>query len=175
MVHLDVQQTRAVFPIVVKGNISEAGNGVSERFQLIVRNDGGDGSYLKFSVDNNTYWAKLSGVTNPMDWNLLHPGARIVLSEVLVYPNPFYAGSQSWVRFEVPNDNVVTGNIYIFNSSMELIYSRNEVLATSPFRSRYFTWHGDSNGGGRASTGVYIYVIEVGDQQYTGKFSLIRK
>lgn len=175
MVYLDLQQTRAVFPIVVKGNIVEAGNGMSERFQLIVRNDGGDESYLRFSVGNNTYWAKLSGINNPLDWSLFQSGAKLVPSAVLVYPNPFYAGSQSWVRFEVPTDNVLSGNIYIYNSSMELVYSKNEVLTTSPFRSRYFTWYGDSNSGERASTGVYIYVIELDDQQYTGKFSLIRK
>lgn len=177
IVYLNPQRTRALLPIIVKANIAEAGNGTAERFQLTLRSDAGDGTYIRFVVDNDTYWAKLNGVNNAPDWSLFQAGTKVVPSAVLVYPNPFYAGSQSWIRFEVPDDNASIGNIFIFNSSMELVYSKEELLTPSAFRSRFFTWNGEANNGkgGQASSGVYIYLIEVGVQRYTGKFSLIRK
>lgn len=175
LLFLNSQRSISTSPIVVKNNIDEAGNGVAERFQYIIRTDGGDDSYVRFQVDNNVYWTKIGGVTNPADWEILLPGVKVISSRVLVYPSPFYVGQDPWVRFEVPDENSSEGSIYIFTSGMELTFSENQNLGYSPLRSRFFTWNGRSHNKDLAASGVYFYLLEVNGHQYTGKFVLLRK
>lgn len=172
---VDEQRLQSVYPIVTKTGIATAYDTAAERYQYVIRSEGADESFTPFQVNNLTYWSKISGVSNPNDWSTIYAGQHIIPSTVTVYPNPFYSGSQTWVRFEVPDVDMLEGSIYIFTSSMELIFSQAQTLGSSPLRSRYFTWNGTSKNGDRAATGVYLYVIDGGKQQYRGKFSVIRK
>jgi hypothetical protein len=172
---LNPSRTITVYPIIVKHNVVEAGNNTSERFVFTIRSDGGDNSYTQFQAEGATYWTKISGVSNSYDWTIIQPGVKVIPSSVVVYPNPFYAGQQNWIRFELPDDNTSRGGIYIFSSSMELVYSAEQDLVPSTLRSRHFRWDGESNSGPLAASGVYVYVLEAGSRQYTGKFTLIRK
>jgi len=177
---LDPGGTISVVPIILKANLAEAGNGSSESYQYTVRSSAqGDDSFIELQVQGYVYWVKVGGVGNLADWSLFHVTdstiVAILSSESLVYPNPFYIPAQPWVRFQIPQVGRNSASLYIFSSNLDLTFSDDQASRSSVVASPFFMWNGRKANGEYASSGIYFYVIQLDDQHYTGKFTLIRK
>ncbi len=110
----------------------------------------------------------------------------VFLSEIIVYPNPFVIknGDEKLTITYKPNATEKVQNVYpefkvyIFNIAGELIRvldDNNEVKRYS----RYALWDGKRENGIPATSGLYIYTIEMENtegylEKRRGKFTLIR-
>ena len=89
------------------------------------------------------------------------------------YPNPF--NPETWLPYELEKLADVT--IEIYNASGKLI--RTLPLGVQP-RGRYIRrekaayWHGRTEFGERAASGVYFYVLKAGDYQATRKLAILK-
>jgi hypothetical protein len=110
-------------------------------------------------------------VTNPANWSTQENVASVV-AEVNVYPDPFLPRDNRPLTFRLPTASVVSGRLTVYTSSMELVVSRDLPITPYEFLMR---WDGRDRKGNTVATGVYVYVISVGDETYTGKFAVVRE
>jgi hypothetical protein len=93
------------------------------------------------------------------------------VSSPAVFPNPFFPGKQPSVYFPT---TAARGTLSIFTSAMELVYSGEKAAERRLGRSA-MSWDGKSTRGEPAASGVYIFLLDTGEQSTTGKFVIIRK
>lgn len=165
-----------VVPMISNVSIADAGNGISAPFQYIIRTDPpGDDSYTRLEVQENVYWVKLQGSGDPSNWRFVHSVRQTATADLLVYPNPFQVPEHRWIRFQIPQSPTARATLYVYSSSLELAYRAELNIERSTITPPFVAWDGRTSNGEYASTGVYFYVVAVGDQQHIGKFSVIRK
>jgi hypothetical protein len=69
----------------------------------------------------------------------------------------------------------VTGSVSVFSSGMDLVYSSGTCASSWYLDQQMFFWDGKGNDGSVVPTGVYIYVVDLGDRQVKGKIALVRR
>lgn len=95
-----------------------------------------------------------------------------------VYPNPYRPGSGGNFDQSTLGDGIVfaglganqTVKVIIVDLAGQLVYQNSGVADSA---GRYF-WDTKTVAGGKAATGVYIYLITAGGELKKGKFSIIR-
>jgi hypothetical protein len=121
----------------------------------------------------NGLYASLT-VPDPEFWNTQETSPSVI-SEVLVFPNPFEVreGRLLWFRFPSPPKGT-KATLSVFSSSMTKVFSGElPVLAFRP-QEPALSWDGRNDRGEPIATGVYFFVINIDDMDLIGKFSAIR-
>ena len=141
-------------------------------FSVAVTDDGtlwaGTGDGLLSSTDGGDTWTlyRASVPTNPAT-----PDDETPEVDVYAYPNPFSPRSDRRlaIRFDLEGDADVT--VRVFDFGMRLVADLspggrsagpNEVL-----------WTGTADDGTRVANGAYVYVVEAGGEQYSGKILIL--
>jgi hypothetical protein len=127
----------------------------------------GDETYRQLS---NGAFAKLD-VIDPVNWSL---GGIITTTQkyVTVYPNPCVVDKSTNLVFALPSTKDISTKLYIYNSGMELVGSYDKDINPADPK---INWDLIGKGGEVVSSGIYIYVITLNKQEYTGKFAVIKK
>ncbi len=130
---------------------------------------GGDGYTL---LKNNIY-IKLNS-NDPENWVSQEDVPSILSEEVSVYPNPFNPNQSTPLTFRLSVYSEKKVNLYIFSLSMDKIVTQELEIISPDFEPRV-EWDGRNFNGDIVPTGVYFYVIDVGNKKFMGKFSVIRE
>jgi len=92
------------------------------------------------------------------------------------FPDPFMPDGYHMVSFPIISSAVVTGHLWIYTSSMSLLYSASLTSRYSSLVSeQVFGWNGVTNKNDLAASGVYFYVIQTQAGVEKGKFAVLRK
>jgi hypothetical protein len=165
-------------PIVVNGgqmmvivsNVNTASSSLAKNGFSYVVADAGDESYKHLA---NGVYVKLE-VPDPQRWST-HESVPSVVSDIVVFPNPFIARGSNVLNFRLPPVTEQSATLAIFSGALEKIisgdFSITEITASEPFIS----WNGHDELDRLVSSGIYFYVITVDDKKYTGKFAIIRE
>ncbi len=113
----------------------------------------------------------LSGNLIPNNFNKL----RFSLTEITdlnymeVYPNPLYLNEFREMKFiNLPLNK--SGEIWIYNLNGELIF--NKAIPALNSSTNYFSWSGVNNKSKRISSGIYFYVLKMGNDVKKGKLAV---
>lgn len=127
-------------------------------------------SALGATLDSARAFVEASGLTEPAG-----SGSRR-LQLLPAYPNPFDPNAVDAVNLPflvIRGGAPVQATLEIFTISGRRVFREQRLLApdvpVEPFR-----WTGRLGGGQAAATGVYGYVIRVGDERVSGKFVLLK-
>ncbi len=119
------------------------------------------------------YFVRLTNVRDLAGNNILNSRnlANFILEpeDIKVYPNPVYlekSDANPVINFIALPENK-KGNIYIYDTSGDLIY-KNGLKNKSRF-----TWDLTNNKGKKVSSGIYFYIIRMGDYCKKGKVGVI--
>jgi hypothetical protein len=127
------------------------------RFQLPELSEGNHSLSLKaWDVHNNSS-------TNSIDF-VVADNSTIALDHVLNYPNPFTTHTD----FMFEHNQVCTSldvRIQIFTVSGKLIKTIREEVLQDGYRSRPIPWNGTDDFGDRIGKGVYVYRLEVRNEE----------
>ena len=109
------------------------------------------------STPSNTAVLEQRTDTEPLDFNL-HQN----------YPNPFNSGTV--IRFDLPATSLVELSLY------NLAGQKVTTLAQGmrPAGTYALHWDGNDNSGRNLASGLYLYRLQVGNQIFTRKLSLLR-
>jgi hypothetical protein len=132
----------------------------------------GDDTFRQLS---NGVFVKLS-VSDPMNWS---SGGIITSTQrsVTVYPNPCIINKNTNINFTIPapqNKSLtqIPATLYIYNAGMELVGSfEKDINTTDP----KINWDLVDKKGDIISSGIYLYMIIFDNQEYSGKFAVIKK
>jgi len=126
-------------------------------------------------VINTTYWYMLesvdySGMTNiygPISLTISEPGtnpdAPVIEGSLRNYPNPFYP--QTEIRFSMPEPANV--EVTIYNSKGQKVQTvYNGYCNDDEFHT---VWNAEN-----MTSGIYLYVVKVGDNTYSRKMILTK-
>ena len=92
------------------------------------------------------------------------------------FPDPFRANGSNEISIPVSGASSMTGTLSIFSSDMKLVYSATLTSKLSMLLGgQVLQWNGVKNNNEAASSGVYIYFIQIQGQSIKGKFALLRK
>jgi hypothetical protein len=126
----------------------------------------GNSLFFKTSVSDPSNWKTWKIVQGVASSTELQTGVAI--------PNPF--------RPPDPRSDAVyiaaqasQGTLYIYNSSMNLVFQASQSANVSRFGKPVFWWSGNTSNNSPAQTGIYIFVLALPDRTLTGKIALIRK
>jgi len=114
-------------------------------------------------------------VGDPQNWRA-DEAVSTLLSEVLVFPNPYRARERVPLWFRLPSKpQSSSATISLFTSSLDRVLSADlPVLDFRPLESAV-KWDGRLDNGDIIASGIYIFVIDVDDKEYTGKFAAVRE
>lgn len=85
---------------------------------------------------------------------------RLVLKNVLNYPNPFVNHTEFWFTHNKPFEPLEV-QVQVLTISGKVVWSKNQTITTEGFTSRNITWDGRDDFGDRIGKGVYIYKLTV--------------
>ena len=124
------------------------------------------GIFVKLEVPDPTNW---------YSWEIHKGVVGPAVAAGRPFPNPFRTNGNRSVYIPVNSSSLVTGTMSIFSVSMDLIYSATVASVTPQPGNQAFSWNGRTLDNTIAPTGMYIYLIDLPDQQLMGKFALIRE
>ncbi|MEM1128615.1 MAG: VWA domain-containing protein [Bacteroidota bacterium] len=92
------------------------------------------------------------------------------LSQVEAYPNPFRG--QTTIRFSVEDPAIRYVTVRIYNVLGQLV--RVLAVPVHGLGVHEVTWDGQTDAGGPAPSGLYVYVVDAGDALLSGRVTRIR-
>lgn len=126
----------------------------------------------------DTYFYKLSvAIQGVVESEFVNPGAisgaeQAALPDILLlhpnHPNPF--NPSTTLRFSLPKDSFVKLSVYDL-SGMEISTLVKETLPAGHHSVR---WNGVNSQGKPVGSGVYLYVLDTGKKQMSGRMALIK-
>lgn len=156
--------------IVSNLNTAQAMSGQSYNFVYDLA-DNGDATYKHLA---NGIWVRLD-VPDPQNWSTQETDSVAIpsiVTDVVVYPNPFTPNGSKPLSFRLPSTPQSTVLLNIFTASMEKIAAEEVPLTATP-AGPGVTWDGHDEHGNLVASGIYFFVITAGDLQYTGKFAVV--
>ncbi|MDD5259688.1 MAG: lectin like domain-containing protein [bacterium] len=92
------------------------------------------------------------------------------LSQVYSWPNPVNPKSGQAITInELPLDKTITIKIYTLTGELVRTLNDGEEIVTGTA-----TWDGKNEGGEYVASGVYLYVVDSGDEQKVGKIAIVK-
>jgi hypothetical protein len=158
-----------------------SGNTVPFPYSLNLSSYRIDDSYRPTLVDS--LYLNL-GVVDPANWSTQDivrdsAGSPIVGSASVAngsaFPNPWFTNSNNPISIAVAWPANTEGELYVFTSSMDLVFSSDVKVKTHPTGKNVIEWNGKTNDGEIVRTGVFLYVLEGQSQTLTGKIAVVRK
>lgn len=162
----------------VQSAINESGNIFDFEYTLYSDSSSGD-RYLTpnyssdFVANNPSFWS-VSEILNNLvvreDDNTITPSQN---KFEYAYPSPFYYnksylfGSSIFIPYNADLGEPVNFNVY--TSAMELVYRNNETIKFLPDEQVGVIWNVTDNNSVKLASGVYIYVVQNGDDVVKGK------
>jgi hypothetical protein len=129
------------------------------------------GIYGKLDAADLSKWASWYAVGDSAN-----PGVDpSAFSSKRPFPSPFRPAVSARVYIPLDNTEKQTGSLYIFSSSNDLVRSIDDFTSSLHLGRQMFSWDGRRDDGKPASTGVYIYVIELPSGRITGKIAMVRE
>ncbi|MBM2839669.1 MAG: hypothetical protein HW412_197 [Bacteroidetes bacterium] len=117
-------------------------------------------------------------LTNWFTWDVVRNGVGGSGANAIggaCFPNPFLVDGKTRLRIPITSTVLTTGTLYVFTSSMDLVYS-SELTSRQQFAGQQaFEWNGTTNNGEIVQTGVYFYTVDVQGQTAMGKIVVVRK
>jgi hypothetical protein len=116
--------------------------------------------------------------TNWYTWNVVRDGVGGTGTNAIggaPFPNPFMVDGKTTLRIPITSSLPIAGTLYIFTSSMDLVFSSSHSSREQFSGQQAFEWKGNTDNGEIARTGIYFFVIELPDQTLTGKIAVVRK
>lgn len=85
---------------------------------------------------------------------------KLVLENVLNYPNPFTNYTEFWFNHNKPNEPLEV-QVQVFTISGKLVKTINQTVQTTGGLSRTINWNGLDDFGNKIGKGVYLYKLKV--------------
>jgi hypothetical protein len=151
---------------------SQTGSPYSCAFSLYDYNETGSkkisaGYYTKFDV-SGSYWLQ-SQILN----NEIVEGDSLSLPSVSYpFPAPFEYNKNSRVYLPVTNTDVGMADVFIYNSSMRLVYTNSQMI-DKYIDKKVIKWDGRDKSGGKLASGIYLYAIKTKNSTIKGKLAII--
>lgn len=86
--------------------------------------------------------------------------SKLVLEQVLNYPNPFVNFTEFWFNHNKPNEPLEV-QVQIYTISGKLVKTINQLVQTSGSLSKEISWDGLDDFGSKIGKGVYVYKLSV--------------
>lgn len=162
--------------ILIQTNINRATAeqqpGTSFPYTIYLNSSQGDDSY---EPAGSSLYFKTS-TADPSNWKTMKIVHGIPsyagIVEGVPFPNPFRPDGKGVVFIPAPANR---GTLYVYSSSMDLVFSAEENAATNSLSKQLFFWDGTTLHNELARSGVYIFVLSIPGKTITGKIALIRK
>ena len=168
--------------IVSNGDVQNAVTGLNNYFDFsyTLYSDSSSGDrYLTenyssgFEAENRAFWSVseiLNNIVVREDDAMNQPTDN---NFDYAYPSPFEYGKSylfgSKIFFPVSADLGEAVNFNVYTSGMELVYKSNETINRLPGEHLGVMWDARDDRGEKLASGVYIYVIQKGDEITKGK------
>ena len=126
-----------------------------------------------FNADNPAFWSVSEILNNILvrEDNVINQPANNTLD--YAYPSPFEYRKNylfgSFVFFPISAELGETVNFNVYTSGMNLIYKSEETIKFLPGEQLGVIWNALDDMGEKLASGVYIYVIQKGDEITKGK------
>lgn len=121
------------------------------------------GLFERLDVTNQSQW---------VTWSIAGQGPiGNSVTEGRAFPDPYRPGDGGLLFMPAEADG---GTLAVYSSGMELVYAAS-IPTQQRLGQRVFTWNGMTKGNSPAPTGVYVFVLTLGDRTVTGKFALVRR
>ena len=155
------------------------GQGAGGTYDVELRSSRTDASYRLTPIG---LYGRLS-VTNPVVWSCWYVVGDTVrrdidpasIMEGRAFPNPFFPGKHTRVALPIAGNAPVTGSFAVYSSGMDRVYVSGNVASTWYLDRQMFFWDGMDNEGSTVPSGVYMYIIDLGDRRVMGKIALLRR
>lgn len=123
------------------------------------------------------------GVTSPVHWASWFVVGDTVrrnvdpehFAEGRAFPNPFLPGLHARVAMPVDGTDQVTGSVAVFSGGLDPVYTSGMSTSSWHLDRQMFFWDGKGMDGSVVPSGVYFYVIDLGERRVTGKIALVRR
>jgi hypothetical protein len=131
----------------------------------------GLGIYVKLDVASPLLWSIWFIGDSTADLNL----GFLALAEGIAFPNPFKPDGRALVSIPIDGSTPLSGTLSVYTSNMDLVFSSGQVTSTGSAR-QMFSWNGTTSDGKFAPSGIYIYVLQLdNDQMLRGKIAVVRR
>lgn len=132
----------------------------------------------KLSVGSSSNWLNADFLNN----QLVRADTVVVPQQLVTldyaFPSPFYYGGNygtgSQIFIPVSTNNNGAADLYIYSSSMNLVYSGLANVFSSNGHS-VVAWNARNSKNEKLATGIYIYVTKAGDNVAKGKLVIFNK
>ena len=124
--------------------------------------------FLKISNIEDANSNKISNFGNKCHFGL----TNFNLNNLIVYPNPIDFSKSKWRKMNFINLPLgMSGKIFIYDLAGNLIFS-DEIKELSK-ENQFYSWNCKNNFGLQISSGIYFYILKMGEQSQKGKFIII--
>jgi hypothetical protein len=155
--------------VAIISNLNRAEtSGKKVGFSYEISNTGGPG----FTELSNGIFVRLNA-QDLQDW-VSQENVPTIVSNILIYPNPFYPKGSKPLYFRLPAVIQSTATLYIYSASMDRIAAKEIEVISQNFEPR-IEWDGHDINGNIVPTGVYIYVVAIDGKQFIGKLAVIKE
>ena len=127
---------------------------------------------------NQSYFLKLDNIEDISGNKISNNGNKCQFSltdisdlkHLIVYPNPFNTNEFDGVRFvNMPLEKA--GKIWIYDLSGNLVF--NKKIESLTKLNNFYIWNGNNNANKKVSSGLYLYIIKIGNSYKKGKIAVI--
>ncbi|MBN1326964.1 MAG: S8 family serine peptidase [Candidatus Cloacimonetes bacterium] len=128
----------------------------------------------------NRYFLKVENIYDLSDNLISNNGNKcrfsltdiVDLNHMKIYPNPFYPKESDELKFvRLPLGK--EGRIWIYDLTGELVFEQKIEPLTESELNNYYGWDGRNKAGNRVSSGIYLYLIKMGEDFKKGKFAIV--